>query len=673
LFLGKFDDLVIRQLLHDVRADDVKLLGMGQCYPPMDSASATATKLLSTLVYDWQHEHRCRSPHALVNTVCRTVDKTVDFFCGPSTYGGLENPEELKKIYTDAIVSVLVGVKQPMAIMDALAGENDRHDLDGEEWRRAALMTAAYLGRLEDMEALLQTGDLDINADSEDKWLCPPLMAAALGGRVDVIRFLAGRGVDMKAKTRVNGNTALHYASFAGKIDAVRFLLDNGADAEVKNNKSDTPLAWASNTGHADVVSLLQSIKKVDVSHGDCGRNCPLVHAVRRGHMDVVRILFRTKHVDGKAAADHGDEDGDEDSDEEDNDIDHDIYHGFALALDGHDELIALLCVTAYNGKEEMFQLLLSLILVDRDDMCVPLEAAIKGEKIGIVRTIMETFPHIPKTFQAALGRSVLMAAVQDGSEEMVRYFLTFDEMPINEPRLRGRTPLHRAVESGDAGKVSALLAERHMNVNGPCSTNRGGATPLHCAIGMAHPSPDILRALLDHPRINVNCRNNLDTTPLAFAVCRGNIPLVKTLLARNDVEREPVDIDGHTPLVLAAWLGNLSLLEIFLGIPWCSIWHRNGNGKTALALAAEEGHVEVVKRLLDPRLGATGYILDDAVTVVNLGEPEPWYYDGDGWVRRGNSALEAAPGRREEIVKLILDAYNELGMHPDLETYGTM
>jgi ankyrin repeat protein len=189
----------------------------------------------------------------------------------------------------------------------------------------------------------------------------------------------------------------------------------------------------------------------------------------------------------------------------------------------------------------------------------------------------------------------------------------------------------------------------------------------------MAHPSPDILRALLDHPRINVNCRNNLDTTPLAFAVCRGNIPLVKTLLARNDVEREPVDIDGHTPLVLAAWLGNLSLLEIFLGIPWCSIWHRNGNGKTALALAAEEGHVEVVKRLLDPRLGATGYILDDAVTVVNLGEPEPWYYDGDGWVRRGNSALEAAPGRREEIVKLILDAYNELGMHPDLETYGTM
>lgn len=117
-----------------------------------------------------------------------------------------------------------------------------------------------------------------------------------------------------------------------------------------------------------------------------------------------------------------------------------------------------------------------------------------------------------------------------------------------------------------------------------------------------------------------MNCRDGTDVAPLAVAVCRGNIPLVKTLLARNDVARDPDDNKGNTPLLLAAWLGNLPLLGIFLNIPWINIWHRNHKRETALALAAQEGHVDVVKRFLNPRLGATAYVLEDAVTAVNSG-----------------------------------------------------
>lgn len=167
---------------------------------------------------------------------------------------------------------------------------------------------------------------------------------------------------------------------------------------------------------------------------------------------------------------------------------------------------------------------------------------------------------------------------------------------------------------------------------------------------------------MLDDPRIDVNCRDGADVAPLALAVCRGSIPLVKTLLARNDVARDPEDNKGNTPLLLAAWLGNLPLLEIFLNIPWINIWHRNHKRETALALAAQEGHTDVVKRLLDPSLGATGYVLEDAVTAVNSGGPERWYFDGDIWFRRGNSALEAASSK-EEIVELISHALKECGL----------
>lgn len=139
---------------------------------------------------------------------------------------------------------------------------------------------------------------------------------------------------------------------------------------------------------------------------------------------------------------------------------------------------------------------------------------------------------------------------------------------------------------------------------------------------------------------------------------------MVKTLLARYDVQRDPDDSEGNTPLLLSAWLGNLPLLEIFLDIPWITRWHKNNNGKTTLALAAQEGHVEVVKRLLDPRLGPAYYVFDGAITAVNCWGPKRWYFDGDGWVRREDSALEAVSGRREESLKLILHAYRELGLY---------
>lgn len=168
---------------------------------------------------------------------------------------------------------------------------------------------------------------------------------------------------------------------------------------------------------------------------------------------------------------------------------------------------------------------------------------------------------------------------------------------------------------------------------------------------------------MLDDPRIDVNCRDGTDVAPLVVAVCRGNIPLVKTLLARNDVARDPDDNKGNTPLLLAAWLGNLPLLGIFLNFPWINIWHRNHKRETALALAAQEGHVDVVKRFLNPRLGATAYVLEDAVTAVNSGGAERWYFNGDIWFRRGNSALEAASSREEEIVELISHALKECGL----------
>jgi hypothetical protein len=54
--------------------------------------------------------------------------------------------------------------------------------------------------------------------------------------------------------------------------------------------------------------------------------------------------------------------------------------------------------------------------------------------------------------------------------------------------------------------------------------------------------------------------------------------------------------------------------VNILLKVPGTDIWHRNNWDRTALGLAGESGHAEVVRRLLDPGLKVTREIICDAM-----------------------------------------------------------
>jgi ankyrin repeat protein len=74
---------------------------------------------------------------------------------------------------------------------------------------------------------LLVTRGAEVNAHSENLNTTPFLIAASYPGSVELLRFLAGKGADLKARDKTGGSAltrALHYADVA----AVRFLLENG-------------------------------------------------------------------------------------------------------------------------------------------------------------------------------------------------------------------------------------------------------------------------------------------------------------------------------------------------------------------------------------------------------------------------------------------------------------
>ncbi|MBA7689646.1 hypothetical protein ES703_98154 [subsurface metagenome] len=52
--------------------------------------------------------------------------------------------------------------------------------------------------------------------------------------------------------------TPLHQAAQAGDIDKVRILISEGADVNAKEKYGYTPLLWAKEKGHTEIVEFLR-------------------------------------------------------------------------------------------------------------------------------------------------------------------------------------------------------------------------------------------------------------------------------------------------------------------------------------------------------------------------------------------------------------------------------
>lgn len=123
-----------------------------------------------------------------------------------------------------------------------------------------------------------------MHANVEDRGIkgdITPLMAAASGGYVDIVKLLLVHGADVNAQSSTGktiwspqkalvlifledshsfwlpGNTALTYACAGGFVDVVKVLLKEGANIEDHNENGHTPLMEAASAGHVEVARIL--------------------------------------------------------------------------------------------------------------------------------------------------------------------------------------------------------------------------------------------------------------------------------------------------------------------------------------------------------------------------------------------------------------------------------
>uniref|UniRef100_A0A667X8L8 Euchromatic histone-lysine N-methyltransferase 2 n=2 Tax=Myripristis murdjan TaxID=586833 RepID=A0A667X8L8_9TELE len=115
---------------------------------------------------------------------------------------------------------------------------------------------AAKLGNLEIVYLLLETGQVDVNAQDSGGWT--PIIWAAEHKHVDVIRALLNRGADVTIRDK-EMNVCLHWASFAGSVDIAELVLNAGCCLSSVNMHGDTPLHIAAREGFEDCVTLFLS------------------------------------------------------------------------------------------------------------------------------------------------------------------------------------------------------------------------------------------------------------------------------------------------------------------------------------------------------------------------------------------------------------------------------
>lgn len=118
-----------------------------------------------------------------------------------------------------------------------------------------------------------------------------PLMHAAEGNRIDVVRALVKSGADVNAISHRN-ETPLSLAAGAGSAEVVRFLIEHGVDLDhATGSLNRSILSDAIASGDASTVSALLGAGVTTRSADPLG-NTPLILAARSNRGDVIEALL---------------------------------------------------------------------------------------------------------------------------------------------------------------------------------------------------------------------------------------------------------------------------------------------------------------------------------------------------------------------------------------------
>jgi len=282
------------------------------------------------------------------------------------------------------------------------------------------------------------------------------------------------------------------------------------------------------------------------------------------------------------------------------------------------DSVYKALLSAAQAGDEGEVRALVTLGIAPDDPNAdaTPLGAAVASGHLAVAKLLLGA--RASPAGAARTGATPLHRAAEDEDKVSKRKSMTSSDKsarsrelaglliehgaPLDASGVVGDHPLHSAARGGSAEFTNALLQARAV----VDARNDDGCTPLHLAMDVADPKRSTAVAeLLLKSRADANARDNrgrASLRALAGRALEGRVNLLRALLDAG-AERDVADGEGRTALHLAAQSGNEELARLLLEQPHganASVPDKDSH--TPMHIAASGGHVALVQLLLAGR-----------------------------------------------------------------------
>mmetsp|Transcript_33212 Transcript_33212/g.86961 ORF Transcript_33212/g.86961 Transcript_33212/m.86961 type:complete len:720 (-) Transcript_33212:163-2322(-) len=378
---------------------------------------------------------------------------------------------------------------------------------------------------------------------------CTPTLLACKHGHFELVKFLFSCGAQVTDRDRDpkrQGN-ALHYAAWGGHLKIVMWLVDMaGASLDDVDIVGNTALLYAVYGGHRHVVDELVRRGR-SLQERNSKNHTALLQAACGGHLDLVKWL---------------------------------LDQGFSLEdadLDGNTSLL----FAAWGGHLDLIHFLLA-----------------NGSSLSE---------------QNQNGHSIFLSAANGGRVEIVEWLLQ-EGFSLTETNNNGDTALLLAAYGGHRCLVERLL-ELGASLR---DKNACGFTPLLSAANGGQ--LEMAEWLLDNGA-SLDEADYDGYTSLILAACGGNIDLVRFFIEKGAWIKER-NSNGDTALLLASYCGHRDLVDWLLQ-NGSTLDEKNDTGMGALISAANGGVPDVVELLLQ-HIAEAGPDCGDAIESTDEGGYTP-------------------------------------------------